>query len=286
MFDKTKKLSNANYNQWARQTKLLLQKECLWSIVDGRKKAPNSANAEKLLEWEDKRDQALATILLEMNPKIQNQYISATDPAELWERLETDLKDKSVAHPEEQQQQRGHKEREQHVTPLPPNSENPHLSFEIDEETHAALGPNDWVTNTGSNSHFTGRREAFSSYVQFPEKKTFGSNVEAMGYGEVVLRITGQRKPVRFSAFYVPTLAVNLLSLESLADSYDTDEKGMTLKKADGSTIAVAQIVGDVPVLRGEPFKKKGRKQPRKDKEPKQAKSAGGEGSGGGGAGW
>jgi hypothetical protein len=280
------KLSETNYKQWAVQMKLLLQKEGLWSIVDGRNKAPNSANAEKLLEWEDKRDQALATILLEMTPKIQSKYISAIDPAELWKQLETDLKDKSTAHAERPR-------REQQPPALPPNSDGPlHLGIDITEDVSAQLKPHDWIAGTGSTSHFTGRREAFSKYVELPEAKKVTTNaadveLDAVGYGEVVLRLAGeQRQTLRFSAWYIPTMEYNLVMPQALAHQVVFAGGEMTLKKEDGSTLLSTGYTAGIPVLHGESQRKRQSfPRRRRGEHQRQAKSnGGGEGSGGAGA--
>jgi hypothetical protein len=283
----TLKLSENNYNQWAVQMKLLLQKGGLWSIVEGRNKSPNSANLEKLLDWEDKRDQALATILLEMTPRVQSKYISATDPVELWKQLETDLKDKSTAHAE-----RPRREREPQPPALPPMSDGtPHLSIAINEEASAALKPHDWIAGTGSSSHFTGRRDAFSKYVQLPEVKKVTTNaadleLEAVGYGEVVLRLADQRQTLRFSAWHVPTMKYNLVAPQELAPQIEFASEEMTLKKEDGTTILTVGYTAGIPVLHGEQQKKRPGPQGRRrgggggKRPPKSNGEVEGEGSG------
>ena len=218
--------------------KLILQQQGLWSAVDGRLTANYCSNK---VSWEDKRDQALATILLDMQPRLQAKYIEHTDPITLWATLEADLKDASVPERRDRIKQAPASE--------PPGPPNPEVSIEVSDDVAYSLRHLDWILSTGSSSHFTSRKGIFNTYAAYPEKKTVttsnGEMLEAVGYGEVTLRIHGQEggehKSLTVSAYYVPSLKVNVLSPQQLGHEVEMSDGKWTIKNDDGTAFATGQ---------------------------------------------
>ena len=61
-------LNGSNYNTWKIQCKMALLKQQLWGIVSGKETAPEGA--AELAEFEIKRDKALATLVLAVDPSL------------------------------------------------------------------------------------------------------------------------------------------------------------------------------------------------------------------------
>ena len=80
-------LSNTNYSTWKVQCKMALVKEGLWNIVNGTETEPEG-NAERRAKFVARRDRALATIVLAMEPSLL--YLvgpDPTDPVVVWHAL-------------------------------------------------------------------------------------------------------------------------------------------------------------------------------------------------------
>ena len=80
-------LSNTNYSTWKVQCKMALVKEGLWNIVNGTETEPEG-NAERRAKFVARRDRALATIVLAMEPSLL--YLvgpDPTDPVVVWRAL-------------------------------------------------------------------------------------------------------------------------------------------------------------------------------------------------------
>ena len=80
-------LSNTNYSTWKVQCKMALIKEGLWNFVNGTETEPEG-NAERRAKFVARRDRALATIVLAMEPSLL--YLvgpDPTDPVVVWRAL-------------------------------------------------------------------------------------------------------------------------------------------------------------------------------------------------------
>ena len=79
-------LNSSNYSTWKIQCKMALVKEGLWGIVNGSETAPTEA--VQLVTFTARKDKALATIVLAVEPKLL--YLvgaDPTDPAVVWKAL-------------------------------------------------------------------------------------------------------------------------------------------------------------------------------------------------------
>ena len=93
-----KPLNGANYATWKVQCKMALVREGLWSIVNETEAAPNDDENEQATKYRLRRDRALATIVLSMEPSLL--YLlgpDPEDPAEVWKKLENQFQKKSWA---------------------------------------------------------------------------------------------------------------------------------------------------------------------------------------------
>ena len=63
-------LNGANYPTWKVQYQIALMKEGLWGIVNGSKSSPSWSDSDKYTKFVARRDQALATIVLSVDPSL------------------------------------------------------------------------------------------------------------------------------------------------------------------------------------------------------------------------
>ena len=61
-------LNNSNYPTWKVQCRMALMKEGLWGIVNGTETPPDVSQADKYAKFMARRDRALATIVLSVDP--------------------------------------------------------------------------------------------------------------------------------------------------------------------------------------------------------------------------
>lgn len=245
-------LSENNYTQWAVQMKLYLQQQGLWSVVAGRTTAEDFDCVKK---WEDRRDQALATMLLDMHPRMQSKYIEYTDPVMLWTALETDLKE-AATHSTHERRDSGRPARAPIAEPSGPP--NPEVFVDFSEEVIGSVRRFDWVLSSESTANFTFLKTLFKSYATYPEKKavatTTGQMLEAAGYGEIQLRLWtpegGEQKPITVSAYHVPALKVNVLSPAQVRHTVELGDEKWTILGEDGSTIATGPVTAGAHVVR------------------------------------
>ena len=90
-------LSSTNYSTWKIQCKMALIKERVWSIVNGTETEPED-NAERKAKFAARRDKALATIELAMEPSLL--YLVGPDPTDLvvvWRALADQFQRKTWA---------------------------------------------------------------------------------------------------------------------------------------------------------------------------------------------
>ena len=90
-------LSSTNYSTWKIQCKMALIKEGLWNIVNGTETEPEG-NSERKAKFAARRDKALATIVLAMEPSLL--YLvgpDPTDPVVVWRALADQFQRKTWA---------------------------------------------------------------------------------------------------------------------------------------------------------------------------------------------
>ena len=89
-------LNGANYPTWKLQCRMLLTKHGLWKIVEGTEIAPydNQAAINKFLE---RRDKALSTIVLAIDPSLLYLLGDPQDPGEVWDILSDQFQAKTWA---------------------------------------------------------------------------------------------------------------------------------------------------------------------------------------------
>ena len=88
-------LNGSNCNTWKIQCKMVLLKQQLWGIVSGTETAPEGA--AELAEFEIKRDKALATLVLAVDPSLLYLFCEPQDPKTVWDILQGQLQKKTWA---------------------------------------------------------------------------------------------------------------------------------------------------------------------------------------------
>ena len=73
-----KPLNGANYATWKVQCKMALVREGLWSIVNETEAVPANDENGQVMKYRLRRDRALATIVLSMEPSLL--YLLGPDP--------------------------------------------------------------------------------------------------------------------------------------------------------------------------------------------------------------
>jgi len=79
-------LNEKNYPTWKVQVKMHLIKEDLLGIVEGTEAV--SGDAVAVRKFNQRRDRALATIVLAIDPKLLYLVGDPTDPVEVWKKLQ------------------------------------------------------------------------------------------------------------------------------------------------------------------------------------------------------
>lgn len=81
-------LKRSNYRTWKVQCKMALMKEGLWGIVEGTETAPDQeTQAERYAKLVQRRDRALGTIVLAIDPSLLYLLGEPKDPVEVWTAL-------------------------------------------------------------------------------------------------------------------------------------------------------------------------------------------------------
>ena len=86
-----------NYQTWKVQAKMALIRDGLWSIVNETETMPNEDETEKFGKFCTRRDKALATIVLTIDPELIYLIGDAENPVNVWKVLETTFQKKSVS---------------------------------------------------------------------------------------------------------------------------------------------------------------------------------------------
>ena len=87
-------LNGANYPTWKVQCRMALIREGLWGIVSG---TDEEAEADKRAKFMARKDRALATIVLAVEPSLHYIVGDPVDPAAVWRKLSGQFQKKTWA---------------------------------------------------------------------------------------------------------------------------------------------------------------------------------------------
>ena len=91
-------LDGSNFDTWKVQCQMALMKEGLWSgIVNDTETAPDAGQAEKYAKFIGRRDRALATIVLSLDPSLLYLLDDPKDPVNVWKKLTDQFQKKTWA---------------------------------------------------------------------------------------------------------------------------------------------------------------------------------------------
>ena len=91
-------LNCSNYATWKLQCQMALMKENLWSIVNETETAPAAgASAAEVTKFRTRKDRALATIVLSVDPSLLYLIGEPKEPVEVWQQLRSQFQKKSWA---------------------------------------------------------------------------------------------------------------------------------------------------------------------------------------------
>ena len=91
-------LTGSNYSTWKIQCKMALIKENLWGIIDGTDKPPaEDASADRQAKYKARRDKALATIIVNVDPSLLYLLGEPVDPCIVWTKLSEQFQKKTWA---------------------------------------------------------------------------------------------------------------------------------------------------------------------------------------------
>ena len=80
-------LTGTNFATWKIQCRMLLMKMGVWRIVDGTEDAPDEYDVVAYRKYVERRDKALASIVLAVHPSLLYLLGDPQDPEEVWEKL-------------------------------------------------------------------------------------------------------------------------------------------------------------------------------------------------------
>ena len=89
-------LNGKNYPTWKIQCRMALMREGLWRIVTGEETAPTSSEGEQA-KFASRRDRAIATIVLTVDPSLLYLIGNPEDPVEIWKKLANQFEKKTWA---------------------------------------------------------------------------------------------------------------------------------------------------------------------------------------------
>ena len=91
-------LNGTNYPSWKVQCRMALIREGLWGIVAGTEESPDrETEADKYAKFMSRRDKALATIVLAVDPSLLYLLGDPEDPAAVWKKLSGQFQKKTWA---------------------------------------------------------------------------------------------------------------------------------------------------------------------------------------------
>ena len=90
-------LNGSNYPTWKVQCRMALMKEGLWNIVNGTETAPSTSDADRRAKFAARRDRALATIVLSVEPSLLYLVGDPENPIMVWQKLANQFEKKTWA---------------------------------------------------------------------------------------------------------------------------------------------------------------------------------------------
>ena len=90
-------LNGRNYPTWKVQCRMALVRDGLWGIVSGSETAPSGEDADRLSKFTARRDRALATIVLAVEPSLLYLIGDPKDPVVVWGKLQDQFQKKTWA---------------------------------------------------------------------------------------------------------------------------------------------------------------------------------------------
>ena len=79
-------LNESNYPTWKVQCRMVLVRDGLWEIVSGKETAPGTDTDGSLTKFNSRKDRALATIVLAVEPALLYLIGDPKDPGEVWKK--------------------------------------------------------------------------------------------------------------------------------------------------------------------------------------------------------
>ena len=89
-------LNGLNYATWKVQCRMALLKEGLWGIVSRTEQSPDVKD-ENFPKFLARKDKALATIVLTVQPSLLYLIGDPEDPSEVWQKLESQFQKRTWA---------------------------------------------------------------------------------------------------------------------------------------------------------------------------------------------
>ena len=80
-------LNGTNFPTWKLQMRMVLMKQGVWRIVEGTEQAPDEEDVALLRKFNDRRDKALASIVLAVEPNLLYLLGDPQDPQQVWLQL-------------------------------------------------------------------------------------------------------------------------------------------------------------------------------------------------------
>ena len=89
-------LNGKNYSTWKVQCRMALMRDGLWNIVNNKEKIPTEGDKD-ILNFLSRRDRALATIVLSVDPSLLYLIGDPDDPVVVWNKLADQFQKKTWA---------------------------------------------------------------------------------------------------------------------------------------------------------------------------------------------
>ena len=91
-------LKGGNYATWKLQCQMALMKDDLWTIVSETEPPPADDATEAVVsKWRSRKNKALATIVLSVDPSLLYLLGEPTEPVDVWKKLKSQFQKKTWA---------------------------------------------------------------------------------------------------------------------------------------------------------------------------------------------
>ena len=90
-------LNGLNYPSWKLQCKMTLIRDRVWSIVNGTETAPTDVRSDVYAKFSGRKNHALATIVLFIDPTLLYLVGDPDDPVVVWQKLGDQFQKKTWA---------------------------------------------------------------------------------------------------------------------------------------------------------------------------------------------